>query len=479
MSLNHGINTYKSETDFAVAKEAAVGIPFFIGAWPCHAGEGFKGKPQLVNSFTEAKKLGGYSKEWRDADGNPKWNLCQAMYSHYKLFKGSPAIVYNLFDPTKHKTAVTAETVTVAEHMAKLPSDTLNNTSLVVKSVGEGAATLVKDKDYEVYYDDNNCIVELLADSTHYAAASLSIAYDKANPGAITAEDIEEAVEYVEMCKSTIGIVPDLLCSPGWSSNPTVAAVMAAKAANINGLYKAKAVVDIDSSAAGADDYSEVLNYKNANGYTDENMIVCWPMVKSGDYIFDLSVVVCGLIARVDGDNGDCPYESPSNKNLTITGACSKNGTEISLTIPQSDVISYSAGVVTVLNNGGWVLWGNYTGCWPASSDVARYFICTNRMQDFVCNTFLDSYWPYIDGPLTPVKRDAILNSFNSWLNGLTHEGKLCGGEIQYIPSNNDTATLLKGKFRLDTKMASPLPMQAIDMYAEYDVAYLEAMFNS
>lgn len=478
MSLNHGINTYKSETDFAAVKEAAVAIPFFIGAWPCHAGEGFKGKPQLVNSFTEAKKLGGYSREWRDVDGNPKWNLCQAMYSHFKLFVGSPAIVYNLFDPSKHKTAVAAETVTVSEHMAKLPTDTLNNASLVVKSIGDSAATLVKDEDYEVYYDDDNCIVELLPDSTNYSASSLSIAYDKANPGAITAEDIEEAVEYVEMCKSTIGFVPDLLCSPGWSSNPTIAAVMAAKAANINGLYKAKAVVDIDSSAAGADEYSEVLNYKNANGYTDENMIVCWPMVKSGDYMFDLSVVVCGLMARVDGDNGDCPYESPSNKNLTITGACSKNGTEISLTIPQADVISYSAGVVTVLNNGGWVLWGNYTGCWPASSDVARYFICTNRMQDFICNTFVDTFWSYLDKPLTRVMIDAIVNSFNSWLNGLTHEGKLYGGEIQYVAASNPTANLIGGKFRLDTRMASPVPAQEINMYVEYDVDYLTAALN-
>ena len=99
-------------------------------------------------------------------------------------------------------------------------------------------------------------------------------------------------------------------------------------------------------------------------------------------------------------------------------------------------------------------------------------------MLDFVCNTFVSTYWGYVDKPLTRVLIDAIVNSFNAWLNGLTHEGKLYGGQIQYIPDNNSTTDLLAGKFRLDTKMASPVPAQQINMYAEYDVAMLTAALN-
>ena len=72
MSLSHGINTYKDDTNFAMVKEAAVGIPFFIGAWPCHQGSGFVNKPQVAYSFSEAKEIGGYSTEWRNSDGSPK-----------------------------------------------------------------------------------------------------------------------------------------------------------------------------------------------------------------------------------------------------------------------------------------------------------------------------------------------------------------------------------------------------------------------
>ncbi len=475
--LKHGINTYKSDTSFTGTQTAESGIPYFIGAWPCHTAKGYTGVPQLALNFAEAQELGGYSNEWRDAGGAPKWSLCQAMYSHFRLYGMSPAVFCNVFDPAKHKTAVSDETVAVVSFVAVLPFEAINDDSLIVKTGADGEA-LVKDKDYEVYYTDNDCRIELLEDGAGYSAVSLVVSYNKADTSAITAEEIEAAIESVEMCLSTVGIVPDLLCAPGWSSNPTVAAVMAAKAPSINGLFRAKAVVDLDTSAKGADEYSKVLEYKNANGYTSEDMIVCWPLVRNGDYIFDMSVAVCGLIAKVDTGNDGCPYESPSNKELAITGTLTAGGAEIALSLPQADVISVTDGVVTAINNGGWVLWGNYTGCWPKSSDVAKYFICTNRTQDWICNTFVKTFWSSVDKPLTPVLRDAIIISFNLWLNGLTAEGKLYGGEIVYIADNNSASELVNGKFRLDTSSASPVPAQQIDMHAEYSVDMLVSAMN-
>ena len=473
MSLKHGINTYKSDTSFSTVQTAGVGIPFFVGAWPCHTAGGFAGKPQIANSFDEAKTIGGYSEEWRDSEGNPKWTLCQAMYSHFKLFAMAPAIFCNVFDPDKHKMAVASSEYDVTDHIVILPVDALNDTGFEIKSEN---VELIQGTDFEVYYSDNNFVVELLADGGYYNATTLSIGYNAANPAAITVEDVEAAIEEIEKCMSLFGMVPDLICCPGYSSVPTVAAVMAAKAASINGLFKGTAVVDIDTSSA--DDYSKVLSWKNNNGYTDENMIVCWPMVKIGEYLYDYSVILCGLMAQTDVGNDDVPYESPSNKSIPITGVCVKDGTEITLSVQQADVVSVNSGVVTVLNYGGWVTWGNYTGCFSESSDVAKHFICTKRMMDFLCNTFAKNYWTALDKPLTRVRIDAIVNSYNSYLNGLTHDGKLYGGEIAYVSDNNPTADLIAGKFRLDVRMASPVPAQEIDMYIEYDVDYLMAALN-
>ena len=476
MPLNHGINTYKSDTGSAAVRTALVGIPFFVGAWPCHTAGGTAGQLHLAHSFEEARGLGGYSAHWRTADGKPTWNLCQAMYAHFKLFGMSPAVFCNVFDPAKHKEAKDAAEFPVADHTTTLPMEVICDEALVVKS---GDATLVKDTDYEVFYDAEHCVIELTKDGSAYDATALTVSYNAAKPEAITAADVEAAVERIEECKTRFGLVPDLICAPGWSRIPTVAAVMAAKAPAVSGLFKAKAVVDIDTDATtGASDYAKVLEWKNKNGYTDKNMIVCWPLAKVGEYIFDYSVIACGVMARVDADNGGCPYESPSNKSIPITGLCVKDGTEVNLSIQQADTVSYAAGVVTALNFDGWVLWGNYTGCWPASSDVSDYFICTNRMMDYVCNTFVNTYWSSLDRPLKRVHIDAIVNSFNAWLAGLTHDGKLYGGQIRYEAASNPTANLLAGKFRLDTHMASPVPAQQIDMHVEFDVEQLTAALN-
>lgn len=50
--LKHGINTYKDSDSSGIigVKTAAVGIPFFIGAWPCHQVDGAVNKPILVNN---------------------------------------------------------------------------------------------------------------------------------------------------------------------------------------------------------------------------------------------------------------------------------------------------------------------------------------------------------------------------------------------------------------------------------------------
>lgn len=473
--LNHGINTYKRPTAFSTVVTSDTGIPFFVGCWPCHTAGGFTGKPQLIESFEQAKKLGGYSSEWRDASGNPKWSLCQALYSQFQVFGVAPVVVYNIFDPATHKSAVQASAMAVTDHIVKLPFDAIIDAGLSVENSG---SELTKDTDYVAFYDNNNLVIELLESGSAYSATSLTIGYNAVSLTAINATAVEEAINKIEDAKATLGIVPDLICVPGWSKVPAVAAVMATKAANINGLFKGKAVVDLDSSASGADEYGDISAYKSANGYDDENMIVCWPMAKIGDMLFDYSVIVCGKLSELDAEN-DCPYESPSNKAIPITACVNAAGKEISLTVQSGDVVSYANGVVTALNFNGWTVWGNYTGCWPENKDVAECFICTNRMLDFVCNTFARMFWEYVDRPLTRVLIDAIVNDFNSWLAGLAHDGKLYGGTIEYVESNNATEDLLAGKFRLDLTEASPVPAQQINLYAEFDVELLAESINA
>ena len=262
MALNHGINTFKDESNFVTTKRNDYSsIPFFIGCWPCHTAGGYTGKPQIANTFAEAKALGGYSENWRTAEGAPKWSLCQAAYSHFVVFGMSPAVFYNVFDPATHKTSVAAASVAVTDHCAKLPDDAIIDSGLTVAA---GQTSLTKGTDYEAFYDGGYLVIELKSTSSSYSAETLTIGYNAANPSAVTASDISAAIEKIELCMGEIGFVPDMICAPGWSKTPSVAAVMAVKAANVNGLMKGKAVVDIDTAAA--DTYDDVADYKTANG---------------------------------------------------------------------------------------------------------------------------------------------------------------------------------------------------------------------
>ena len=137
-----------------------------------------------------------------DANKAPKWNLCQAIYSQFKLFGVGPAIVMNLFDPATHKTAVAAATISVKDHVVTLPYEAIDDSGLVVKTTDQTPATLVKGTDYDVIYGNDACYIELISTSTYYTKTSLSVAYNEANPGAITSSDVAAAVEKIEECKS-------------------------------------------------------------------------------------------------------------------------------------------------------------------------------------------------------------------------------------------------------------------------------------
>ena len=92
----------------------------------------------------------------------------------------------------------------------------------------------------------------MLADGSSYEAEQLNVAYDKVTPASVDGSAVASGLESIEQCLTTLGIVPDLICAPGYSQSSTVAAVMATKAEGINGMFKAKALIDIDTSSGGA-----------------------------------------------------------------------------------------------------------------------------------------------------------------------------------------------------------------------------------
>ena len=175
-------------------------------------------------------------------------------------------------------------------------------------------------------------------------------------------------LELVSECFPRFRLVPGILLAPGYSSNPTVAAVLAAKAANINELFSAIALIDVPTDTVK--NYSDVAAWKNNNNVTDALQVVCYPGLSLDGVYYNQSTQLAGLMGQVDGDNDDVPYVSPSNKNYQMTAAVLADGTEVWLS-PDTATYLNGQGVVTALNFiGGWKCWGNRTAIYPASTDV-------------------------------------------------------------------------------------------------------------
>ena len=476
-----GVHVYEKATSVQTPKVATVGIPFVVGTAPVQsaAKPAKSNVPVLVTSWDEAVQKLGFSYDWES------YTLCEFMYSHLQLFGAQPVIFCNINDPASMKREEAAADYTVADHRVAVSVDAIADTIKVsvTEGAGETAATraLERDTDYSILYDRDDtdtyvCIVELLEDGSAYDAETVSVAYSAADPKTATVADVVDGVAQVDACLTAVGLVPDLIAAPGWSHNTVVAAVMATKAAAINGLFKGKAVIDADSGEDGVTEYSQLSGYKNKNNFVDVDQILCWPMVQLGDYRFHLSTQLCGLMATVDAGNRGIPYESPSNKNLKMDACVLADGTPVNLTWNQVDLIAGSWGVVTAVNflDSGWVAKGNYTACYPGNTDVKDQFIPVSRMFDFIGNTIIRTFWSKLDKPMTPALRDSILQTCNIWLGGLTGGGYLYGARAEMLAEENPLTSLLDGIITLHIYNAPPVPAQEIDFILEYDVSYME-----
>ena len=478
MAFYHGISTRQVVTSLSTPVTAASGVTFVVGTAPVHmlGAESMDGKsvyknintPIMCNSYNEAVNALGFSDDWG------KYTLCEVIYTLFQLYAVSPVFFVNVLDPAKHKIKVTAENYKITDKKATLPFDAIAET---VK-IGE----YKRGEDYDLVYDGNSLVVEILDGGTIAAETTeLSIEFEKVDPSQVTKSDIiggfdvstkkTSGFELIEAVFPKYGIAPDILICPNWSSDSEVAAIMATKCAGINGVFQAKAIIDVDT--AEVKHYADVTAWKKKKNINDKAQTLCFPMCKLGDRTFHMSVQMAGLIATVDTDNGGCPAESPSNKLLKIDSAVLADGTEVLLDLTQANYLN-SNGVTTALNFiGGFVLWGNETACYPSNTDVKDYFLCVSRMFGWVSNSLVLTYWSKIDNKFNRRLIDSIVDSINIWLNGLVAEEKLLGGRVEFNESENTTTSLMSGKAVFHLYLTPPSPAKEIEFVLEYDTSYV------
>ena len=369
--MKHGVYILEEGTALTAPITSGSSIQVVIGTAPVHMVEdpaAVVNIPILANSAAEAMAALGY------VDDFENFTLCQTMYATNNLFQVSPVVYINVLDPSMHNKAMTTGSVEVELLQARITEKGVIPSMLTVQN---GDQTLVDGTDYTTEFDtDGSLLINLISGGKGQGAQTLTVSGKVIDPSVVTKTDIigsynvasgkETGMELIRQVYPKLGVVPGLLLAPGWSQEPEVGIALAAKAANINGVFKAMAILDLDTTTATK--YTDVREIKENSGFTSEFCYPLWLSFRVGDYILAGSAVAAALISYTDASNDDVPSISPSNKLLGVTGTCLADGTEVNLDQDQANVVN-SYGVATALNMNGWKLWGNYTGAYPASTD--------------------------------------------------------------------------------------------------------------
>ncbi len=487
MAYSHGVYVSEVPTSVTPAVSVSAGLPVVFGSAPVNLTDdpsATLNTPQLIYTYSDAVTTLGFMAA--NDNGIFDYTLCEFMKSHFSLFSVAPIVFVNVLDPDTHKADVTAETITLASDQATLANTGVLLSTVVVKS-SDGTTTYVEDTDYTVTFnDDGESIVYRLDDGAIAESAELQVDYSHLDPSLVDSDDIIGGVsvttgkltglELIDEVFPRFRLVPGLVVAPGFSSDPTVSAVMKSKVQSINGHFKAISLTDIPTDEVTK--YTDAPAWKNNNNVVGEFEVACYPKVKLGDEQYHLSTQLAGLICQVDGNNSDIPYKSPSNQSLQMDSAVLVDGTEVWLA-PDTAAYLNGEGIVTALNFiGGWKAWGNRTAIYPSSTDPKDAFLPVRRMFNWVGNTLTQTFWGSLDYPLNRRQIDTVVDSVNLWLNGLVSQQYLIGGRVEFLAEENSTTDLMDGIARFHVYLTPPSPNREIDFILEYDADYLDTLFS-
>lgn len=480
-TYQHGIYIQEEATSLVPTIEVSAGLPVVVGTAPLYlinapVAQLPTNKATLIYSYAEAVANFGYTDDWDN------YTLCEYMDAAFSKNSISPVVFINVLDVTKHKQSVESTQKTVTDKEVILTDPIILSTLKVKKEdVGE---YLKYGTDYTAAYnDDGNVVINILSlEVNDY----IYVEYDKVDPSMVDTDAIiggvdittnkSEGLEVVADVYPLFNLVPGQIVVPKWSSDSEVAAVMDAKCENINGSFRCMALVDVDTSTVKK--YSDVNNWKNQNNITSPNLIVYWPKISLGEKTYHMSVLASCVTLNTDASNGDIPFKSPSNESIVGDGLVLDDGTEV---IFGQDVANYlnGVGVVTAINQNGWKLWGNNTAAYPGTTDPKDRWICCRRMMNWIGNTLQTTFFSKIDNPIRPRFVETIINSCNTWLNGLTAQQVILGGRVEFLETENPTTSLLDGQVTYHVYVGLCVPAEKIMYKLEFDVTYYSNLFNS
>lgn len=475
MAYNHGVRVLENPTSLVAPILGTAGLQVIFGTSPVNLAEdpyACTNKPVLAYSFAEASAAVGYSDDFKS------YTLCQSIDACFRVFNIAPIILVNVLDPKKHKAEFEAKEYAVLDNQAVLD---IQGVLLDKMSVKSGETLLKADEDYVATFDDSGyAVITLLASGNGAGAGKVTVSGTRIAPEMVTESDIiggynvstgdEKGLELVRQVFPLFGMTPGILVAPGFSKSPEVAAVIAAKCININGVFTCEAVVDLDSTDDGARKYTDVKTVKEKTGLVSPHLAIAWPMVRIGSKVYYYSAMLAAMTAYTDAANDDVPNLSPSNKLFAITGLCrdDEENSEVVIDQQQANLVN-SFGVVTAINWNGFRSWGNNTAVYPASTDPKDRWLCCRRFFSWWGNSFILTYFQKVDNPADFRLIESICDAENIRGNSYVAQGKCAGARMEYIADENPATDVLNGKVQFHQYLAPYPPAEDILNVLEFD----------
>lgn len=477
-AYKHGVYISELPTQVIPPVNGTAGLTVAVGTAPVNMvadPAAAVNTPVLVNTYAEAVQAVGYS------DDFDRYTLCDTISAFFQVVGVGPLVLINVLDPsnnshTEDLKKEPEEGVKASDGVITIGEDVIPSTVKITK--GEEPTELKNGEDYVLSFDSTNVLIATLTKPESPDETTYKIEAKVLKPEGITDDDIvgkvdpstgaETGLEVVRQVYPKLGMTPGLLIAPRKSESAKVAAALQAKTREVSGVFSANCIVDIDSGEDKAKTYSKVKEQKEKQALTNPNAYAVWLYGKVGDTVYCGSSLAAALTAYTDAVNSDTPNVSPSNKVISLSAACLKDGTEVILDQDQANTVN-SFGVATWLNINGFRLWGNNTVAYPGVTDPKdRWFSC-RRFLNWAGNTFILTYFQKVDSPLNKPLIEAIVDSERIRGNGFVARGVCARYEILYLEEENPTTELLNGHVKFHQYCSPFPPAEQIEDCLEFD----------
>lgn len=330
-------------------------------------------------------------------------------------YKSGIAYVINVCDPTKHKS-------TISDEVLSVDADTLT-AKTAYPALHEGYIIKDGQNPLDTTQYNINTLTGQIVFKTKPADASISYTYT--DPSKITEADLlggfvsstgkRTGLELLTEGFGKFGADAKIIIMPEYDKTATASAALATMASKLSAI----AYINAPKGAS----LSVALEGRGANGQinfntSSERVHLMYPHVHGVLGVEHLATHMAGLRMKVDVDKGY--WHSTSNHELLgVTGL------EIPLTAriddPQSETNRLNEkGITTVFNSygTGFRAWGNRLACFPTTSHIKNFEVA-QRTGDLIDESIRRFELQYIDRPIDEALIDSLIGSIRTYLGTL------------------------------------------------------------